>query len=66
VFVAVARALGETGEHRDERDRFHDDEEHDEKFQGLFEHGALRKIFVLVSDTFPEQHEVDSRKGSAA
>ena len=52
VFVAVARAFGEPGEHRDQRDRLHHDEEHDEKFEGLFEHDALRKKFVLVSVNF--------------
>jgi hypothetical protein len=33
----VARAFGESGKHRDQRDRFDHDEEHDEKLQGLFE-----------------------------
>jgi hypothetical protein len=64
VFVARARALGESGEHRDQRDRFDDDEEHDEKFDCLFEHDALRKKFVLVLDTFREQHVFDSTKGT--
>ena len=43
-----------------------DPEEDDEKLDGLFEHDALRKKFVLVSDTFREQHEVTQHAGSIA
>jgi hypothetical protein len=66
VFVARTRAVGEPGEHRDQRNRLDDDEEHDEKLQGLFEHDALRKKFVLVSDIFREQHEVDFTKDASS
>src|SRR6185437_10564485 len=38
--VAFARALGETGEQRDQRNRIDDDEKYHEEFDELFDHGA--------------------------
>jgi hypothetical protein len=39
--IGDTRALRQPAEQRNERDRLHHDEEHDEKFQRLLEHGTF-------------------------
>jgi hypothetical protein len=48
VLITNTGTVGETAEHRQQLQRFHDDEEHDKEFQQLIEHDALRETFLLI------------------